>query len=113
MGELLKTLNQTITFLLEIAMLFALGYYGMTKSWNLFSKLLLAVLLIGIAVFLWGMYAAPRSSNRLEMPALAFFRASLFLTASFLLYQSGQKNSALIFAGLTIVTQTISCFTEK
>lgn len=109
---MLKTLNQTITFLLEVAMLISFGYYPMVKSWNLLPKISLAISLIVAAVLLWAIFAAPRSVNRLDMPYLALFRGALFLIASFLLYQSGQKNIALVLAALAIVTQTFSFITN-
>lgn len=109
---MLKTLNQTTTFLLEIAMLISMGYYAMAKPWSLLPKVALAIGLIAVAILLWAILAAPRSTNRLDMPYLVLFRAGMFLVASFLLYQSGQKNIALVLAALAIVTQTISLFTE-
>jgi len=63
--------------------------------------------------FLWAFFAAPKSVHRLKMPYLAIFRASIFLIASFLLYQTEQKNIAIAFALLAIVTQAVSFFAEE
>jgi len=109
----MKTLNQAIVFLLEISMLISLGYYGFSKSWSLLPKTIFAFFLIVFAIFLWAFFAAPKSVHRLKMPYLAIFRASIFLIASFLLYQTEQKNIAIAFAVLAIVTQAVSFFAEE
>jgi hypothetical protein len=113
MPPFIKSINPTVTFLLEIAMLISYGYYGMNKPWNLLSRLLLTIAMITAAIVLWGLWAAPRSGHRLAMPYLPIFRASMFLSAAFLLYQSGQKNWAFLLFALTVVTQSMSYFTEK
>lgn len=113
MNELIKTINQVSIFVLEIAMLISLGYYGMSQSWNLVPRLVCTTVLIIFTVFIWSVYAAPRSVKRLKMPFLIIFRAALFLIAFYLLYHTGHIHPALIFAGLTIITQIISYLTEK
>lgn len=110
---MLKIINQITTFLLEIAMLASLGYYGMSRSWNLLPRLLLGIGLIGIAISLWAVFAAPKSGKRLRMPYLVIFRACMFILASILLFMSGQKSYAILFVVLAIVSQTVSYFTEK
>lgn len=108
----MKIINLTITFFIEIAMLVAIGFYGMSRAWGLFPRLLLAISMVGIAIYLWWLFAAPKSEKRLRMPYLVFFRASMFLLGAVLLFLSGQKNYAIILAVLAIVTQTIAYFTE-
>lgn len=110
---MLKTINQTVAFLLEIAMLIAFGYYGMHRPWSLLPKLLFTILLIAVAILLWGRFAAPKSQRRLEMPYLAIFSISMFLISAFLLYQTGYKNAGILIAVLAIISQTIAYFTEK
>lgn len=109
---MLKTINQVIVFLLEMAMLVTYGYYGMTRPWNLALKLLFTFLILAAAIGLWSVFAAPKSGQRLEMPYLALFRAGMFLTAAFLLFQCGHRNTALIFAVIILITQAVSWFTE-
>jgi len=109
---MLKTINQTVAFLIEIAMLFAFGYYGMNRPWNLLPKLLLTITLLAVVILLWAIFAAPKSERRLQRPYLTIFSLSMFLISAFLLFQSGQSNAGILLATLAIVTQTIGYFTE-
>jgi len=113
MNIILKTINQAVTFLLEIAMLIAYGYYGMNGPWKFVPRLLFTIFLLAVVIMLWAIFAAPKSARRLKMPYLAIFRTSIFFISAFLLFQSGQKNLAIILAGLTVITQTIGYYTEK
>ncbi|MDH7461391.1 YrdB family protein [Chitinophagaceae bacterium 26-R-25] len=113
MNIILKTINQAVTFLLEIAMLVAYGYYGMSLPWTFFPRLLFAIFLVAVVIVLWGIFAAPKSARRLKMPFLTIFRTSVFLISAFLLFQAGQKNMAILLVGLTIVTQTTGYYMEK
>lgn len=113
MNTAIKITNQTITFLLEIAMLISFGYYGMTRSWHFFPRLLFTIVILAVAIGLWAILAAPKSARRLKMPYQTIFRIAMFLLSASLLFQTGQKGIAIILACLAIITQTISYFTEK
>ena len=94
-------------------MLISYGYFGITRQWNLASRLLLTLLVVSIAISLWAIFAAPKSAHRLQMPHLAFFRVLMFSFSAFLLFQSEHKNFAIIVFVLAVLTQTISYFTEQ
>jgi hypothetical protein len=113
MNTAIKITNQALTFLLEIAMLISFGYYGMTRSWNFFPRLLFTIAILAIAICLWAILAAPKSTRRLKMPYQAIFRIGMFLLSAFLLFQSGQKGIAIMLACFAMVTQAISYFTER
>ncbi len=110
---MIKSLNQILVFILEIIMLISYGYFGMTRQWNLAVKLSFTIIVVSIAILLWSIFAAPKSGRRLEMPYLSIFRALMFSLAAFLLFESGHKNFAIIIFVLSLLTQTISFFTEK
>jgi hypothetical protein len=46
------------------------------------------------------------------MPYLALFRALILSFSAWLLFQSGHKNFAVFIFVLTLLTQTVSYFTE-
>ncbi len=110
---MVKIINQVCTFRLELGMFAAYGYYGLTRQWSFLPRVLLTFLLISAAIGLWAVFAAPKSVHRLEMPYLAVFRAAMFLAAADVLFQTGYRNTAMVFAALAITTQAISFFTEK
>lgn len=110
--RMIKIINSIVVFALEMGMLFTYGYYGMTRNWNLSTKLLFTVGTLALAIYLWAMYAAPKSSHQLEMPYLAMFRAAMFLVPAFLLFRMDLKAMSITVVVLALLTQLISYFTE-
>ncbi len=107
-------INLTVRFLLEIATLVALGYWG----WHHGQGMLRLILAIGIpliAAVLWGTFAVPddpsRSGNApIPVPGvvrlvleLAFFGLGVWA-----LYSSGLIGLSLVLGGVTIVHYLVS-----
>lgn len=73
---MVKTLNIGLRFLLELCLLVIFGYWGFNVGHNLLAKLLLglgAPILVGI---IWGVFLAPKSSMRLDMPGRCWWNFS-------------------------------------
>lgn len=109
---MLKAINSGIVFLMELTMLYACAIYGYSKGATIITKYAYAGFLVLICITLWGIYAAPRSARRLPAPYVFIFRASMFLIASFFLYQLHYRNAAFVMSTLAILTQSIDYFTE-
>ena len=109
---MIKIINSIVVFSLEMGMLFTYGDYGMTRNWNLPTKLLFTIGALALVIYLWAVYAAPKSYRQLEMPYLAFFRAAMFLVPAFLLFRMDLKAISLAVVVLAILTQLVSYFTE-
>ncbi len=101
----MKIVVQTVAFLLEIAMLISLCYSGFKVGKTAIWSYTLAVLLPGIAIVLWGIWAAPRSAGRLHQPFRLFFELAIFFTAAALLYSTGRKTAALALASIALLTE--------
>lgn len=110
---MLKPVVQVVVFFLELLMLFAFGWYGYNLAAGAFLRVLAAAGLVTAAIVAWAIFAAPNSKYRLSLPALALFRAAMFLTAAFFIYRLGFEVWALIVAVIAIVTQILSRFTER
>lgn len=110
---MLKYFNQIIVFMMELVMVGFFAYYGYHRNTTVLNRYLLACCLPGAAIFLWGRFAAPKSSTRLTMPYLVMFRAMMFLVTSVVLYQSGNVPMAIIIAVLAVVTQAVSYSTGE
>jgi hypothetical protein len=110
---MLKPAVQIVVFLMELLMPIAFACYGYNKPIDGPLRIALAAGLVLAAIILWAVLAAPNSRHRLPLPALAIFRASMFLVAAFFFYQLGFQNLALMMAALAVTTQILSCFTEK
>lgn len=110
---MLKSAIQIVVFLLELCMLAAFGCYGYSRPADMLLRVGLAAGLVIAAIILWAVLAAPNSRYRLPLPALAIFRATMFLVAAFFVYCLGYRNMAFIMAAIAVTTQILSCFTEK
>ena len=107
-------LNLALRFLLEIAALVAIGYWGFSQHAGIWR------FIIGIggpllAAVLWGTFAVPDDpsrSGRAPVPVPGILRLllelSLFGFAAWALYDAGSTVLALILAGLTIFHYALS-----
>lgn len=105
-------INQTLSFLLELAMVVALGYSGFhltdNPGWGY-------ALMIGFplaAILLWGRWAAPRSNHRLAQPGRMLFALALFACTSFVLYLTNHFLLAITLLMLATINQTLAFIFE-
>jgi hypothetical protein len=103
--QLLKGLNATLYFLLELSMLGAFGYAGFHSSHHPLGKYFIGVGLPLLAATLWGIFAAPRSTHRLVLPYRSLFALTLFGIAFFLLYRAGYPRLAFGLAIIAVVSE--------
>ncbi|MBS1687554.1 MAG: YrdB family protein [Bacteroidetes bacterium] len=105
--SIIKPIHLLIAFLLEVAMLFCLGYYGFHSNMGNTGEFILGIGLPIIAIVLWGFLAAPKAKRRLPFPYLIVFKLVLFLLTALLLYKSGQPKWALVFAVIAIISESL------
>lgn len=110
---MLKLVNQTIVFILELIMIGWFAFFGFRLGNTTLTKYAFAVIVPVVATLLWGYWAAPKSANRLKMPYLALFRLSMFLLTSYFLYVGGQTSFAIVLAVISVITQVGSYFIEN
>jgi hypothetical protein len=95
--EILKIINLALTFLLELCMLAALGYWGFTLDQGLAARLGAGLGAPILAAVVWGKWMAPRASNRLQEPLHLIVELIIFGLAITALYAAGQPRLALAF----------------
>jgi hypothetical protein len=78
----MRAANLGVRFLLELCLLAALAVVGWQVGGPVPLQLFLAVLLPAVAASLWGLWVAPRATNRLADPARFVVEALLFAVAS-------------------------------
>ncbi|MET3898333.1 hypothetical protein ABIB57_002282 [Devosia sp. UYZn731] len=95
--EIIKGTNLALAFAVELAMLAALGVwaFGLQETWVRWA---LVVVVVGVAVALWAVLAAPTSGSRLGEPSLSVFKIVLFGAAALALTQAGHGSWAAAFA---------------
>lgn len=102
--SLLKIVHHALAFTLELALLGALSYWGFHGDKKFPEKYLWGLGLPVLAIALWWVWAAPKSSYRLEQPFLLIFKFALFGIAAFGLHRSGQAGLALLLAALATLS---------
>jgi len=110
----LHPLNLAVRFLLEIAALVALGYWGFSQhdgAW----QFLLGLGLPLVAAAAWGIFAVPGDRSRsgdapVPVPGIVrlLLELALFGLAVWALYDAGNTVLALVLAGVTAVHHALS-----
>lgn len=103
----LKALNAGLAFALELAMLAALGYWGYKFGGALWLKWLLAIALPVLAATGWGLFFAPRATQRLPIRPGALLSLGLFLLSAVALYFANQAGLALVLALIAIANRIL------
>lgn len=65
----MRKLNAGFRFVLELLVLLALLLFGLGASDNLLIALPVSIVLVGIVIAIWGLFVAPKASQRLDDPA--------------------------------------------
>lgn len=98
--DLSRSFNLAVRFLLELAALAALGYWGYQTGSGSFSRIALAIGAPLLAAVVWGLFVAPkatfatRGALRLGLQLLVFGAAALALA------NAGQTTLAIVFGGI-------------
>ena len=107
-------LNLAVRFVLEIAALVAIGYWGWTQH-DGFVRYLLAIGGPLLAAILWATFAVPDDpsrSGKAPIPVPGIIRLALelalFAFAAWALYDAGNSLLALILAAVVVVHYALS-----
>ncbi len=96
--NMLKPVNLALAFLLELGVLVALGYWGSQTGQGTIARIALGIGVPVIAVAVWALFGAPRSTRRLRGPWLLLLRLLFFGTGAVALYAAGQQGLGIAFA---------------
>lgn len=107
-------LNLALRFLLEVAALFAVGYWGWTQHQGIF-RVVSSVLLPLLAAAIWGTFSTPGDRSRSSKAVIAvpgFIRLiielALFSSAVWASWASNRSIVAAIFAAVVVLHYGIS-----
>jgi hypothetical protein len=98
--------NLALKFLLELAAIAALAYWGATAADGV-PAVVLAVGAPALFVVLWGRFAAPRSARRLPLRPRMALELGLFAVAALALVLAGSPVLAAVFAVLVVVNAAL------
>jgi hypothetical protein len=87
---MLTTANLTLRFLLELAAIGALGYWGFRTGTGPLGKAALGLGTPALAMVVWGAFVAPKASVAVADPGRLLISLAVFGTAALALYATRQ-----------------------
>jgi hypothetical protein len=105
--ETFKAINAAVAFLLELAMLAALSYWGFQGEKSVWIKWSLGIGIPLAVAILWGKFLAPRANQRLSIIGGTLLSLGLFCLASLALFQTNHPTLAIILAVIAIVNRML------
>ena len=90
--------NEGLAFLLELAAIATLGWWGFSTGHGLLPHLLLGLGAPVAAMALWGLFAAPKARFPVAMPLVLAVKAVVFGAAVLACAALGHQPSALVLA---------------
>jgi hypothetical protein len=108
MLALVRNANLALAFMLELAMLAAFAVGALSVDLNPLLRWMAAIIIVGVAIAAWAIWAAPMSSRRLSGLALALFELTLFVLAALVLLLAGQAGWAVTFAALAALNLSLA-----
>ncbi len=104
----LKTINLSVAFLLELAMLAAFAYWGLQTDASLPLRIVLGIGAPLLAALIWGRFMAPRSTTKLSGWPYYLLKLILFGLAAIALAIAGQSTLAVVFAVIAVINQLLA-----
>jgi hypothetical protein len=98
----MKLLNNLVSFLLELAMLGALGYWGFHADGPALLKWGLGIGVPALVIVFWSVFMAPNAAHRLAWPWLPAVTLVLFLASALVLYAANARSAALVLAVVSV-----------
>ncbi|WNQ08822.1 YrdB family protein [Paenibacillus aurantius] len=102
-----KAINLTIRFILELVILFALGYWGFHYDSEFIIQILLGLGLPLVAAILWGKIISPKATIKLPLLGVILTELLIFGAAFLCLLSDGFKVFAIIFLLVSFVNRFI------
>lgn len=102
----LHVVNEGLAFLLELAALAVLAWWGWQSVENTALQVLLAVAAPTAAAVVWGLFAAPKARIKLPLSGVLAVKALVFGAAAVALYAMGRHTWAGVFA-IVVAANTV------
>lgn len=108
----LLIINHTLALVLEIILLVLLGLWAFTLLEGSWLGWLAVLMVLAVAIALWGRFAAPKSSYRLAMPTLLMFKIGMFASGTLSAWVIGYPLWALLFGGASAVHLALAAWLD-
>ena len=104
----LHALNEGLAFLLELAAIAALAWWGFTAGGNVLVNVVLGVGAPAAAIVLWGLFAAPRARFTIALPLVLSVKAAVFGAGALALDGVGHATAAVAFAVIALLNTALA-----
>jgi hypothetical protein len=104
----LHVLNEGLAFLLEIAAIAALAWWGFTTGGNVLVNIILGVGAPAAAIVLWGLFAAPHARFKIALPLVLLVKAVVFGAGALAFYGVGHTAVAVAFAVIALLNTALA-----
>jgi hypothetical protein len=98
MVAILRSINLALTFLLELALLAAFGFWGFQSGGSTLMKILLGIGIPLLVAVIWGIFMAPNAARRLQGGAYLALKIVLFGLGVAALIAAGRTTPGVVFA---------------
>ncbi|MDQ2807889.1 MAG: YrdB family protein [Chloroflexota bacterium] len=103
-----KGTNMVMSFVLELAALGALAYWGSQTGQGLMWSILLGGGAPLLAAVVWGLFAAPRAAVRVPSVVRMGVELAFFTLATAALWAAGQPTLAAVFGVVALISWVLS-----
>lgn len=104
---MVKVINLAVRFILELIILFSLGYWGFSHGSGIILKIILGVGLPLIAAFIWGKTISPKATFNLSLLWTLVIEAVIFTSAIYCLVQLGYQWFAVVFGLIALINRFV------
>ncbi|QBD77097.1 DUF2568 domain-containing protein [Ktedonosporobacter rubrisoli] len=104
----IKYVNMGLAFLLELGVLVALGYWGFQVGQGMLMKILPGIGLPVLAIIVWGILGAPKSSWQLQGIWYLALQVVFFGSAALALFSAGRRDLGIAFALLFVLNVALT-----
>ncbi|MGW3205604.1 YrdB family protein [Streptomyces sp. NPDC001135] len=102
------TANELLAFLLELAALACLSWWGFTVGYGAGLRLLLGLGTPLSAIVLWGLFAAPKARLRPRLPLVLAVKAVVLGGGAAALYGAGHPVAAVAMAFIVVANTAVA-----
>ncbi|MES9504934.1 YrdB family protein [Streptomyces sp. NPDC000609] len=95
--------NELLAFVVELAALGALGWWGSVVGDGVVFRLMLAVGAPVVAAVVWGLFAAPRARFRPPLVGVLLVKAVVLGSGVYAVHAVGHPEAAVVFAVVVVV----------
>lgn len=99
----MKAVNLALAFILELAALAAFAYWGFNTTDSTLVHIILGFGIPVLSAVLWGVFAAPKATRRLQGVALWAFKIVFFALAAAALTAAGQPTPGIVLGVVAAV----------